>query len=1702
MADLDGIIQMQRDSLELLRKYEQRFDSKPNSQKTSGFLSSLGQRIDDVFNVFESQHQEILQRVHDEALNASDVPYLADDLYFDFSDLYFTFRGKIIDSLPQQSASHYPFASTFAVPNNRSDTTIGVDARLPKISLPSFSGEYMEWISFRDIYSSLVHNNESLTKIQKFYYLRGTLSGEAASLIRSISATEANYDSAWKILESRYHNKRIIVSNLVGRLYGLDKSDGGFQSIKRLLDSARECLSSLDNLGVDTGSWDPLLIHLLSQKLDLLTRKDWEQSLRSSTEIPSRREMFDFLERTFRTLESLNNDFHTSGNNSKIKKTSCHSGKLLKAKVNSCAHCGKPHLISKCFKFLALPLAMRYEFISQRKLCRNCLSTGHSHDNCPSPFRCISCKELHHSILHSDGVENLNQALTQSPSSSNDNSIVPNPVTSHTTSAFRAVLLYTIRLVVNANSGRFQLRALLDPGSQGSLISESAVQLIGLRKVRSHHRVIGIGEGNSTLSKFFVNVELFSRTNKPVMNCRALVLSNLSSYTPDPSSRHITMPNIEMDSLADPLFYNSDRIDMILGSDVISRIQIPTESFVHGNLFFQNTHFGWVFTGSDESVSINGIHIHNLGLETILRSFWEQEEVTMNRHLTEEETSCDAYFRATTKRSSSGRYMVYLPFKSLCHGNIFPVVDNNHFNALKRFRQLEISFSKRPQYSVGYKEFMKEYELLGHMSKVGVYPKDIRHNSYFLPHHGVFKEDSTTTKLRVVFDGSSHHNNKESLNDLLSPGPALQNDLPTVLTHWRGHKIAFCADIEKMFRQIDVYPEHRRFQQILWRYDPLDDISIYKLNTVTYGTTSAPYLAIRVLKKLAEDFESEFPEASRILVEDSYVDDILSGADSFENATRLQRDLCSLLRNGGCNLRKWITNSKDLLETIPVEHRHPSLTLDFDQSHIVKTLGIQWNTCDDCFFFKSQLTEPVLATKRSILSEAARLYDPLGWLTPTTVIAKSIFKSLWEHGIDWDSEIPDIIQSQWCSYRESLPKLANLKIPRWIGLCPGTKIEFHCFCDASSIAYAAVVYARVVAADGTHVNIIQAKSKISPIKTITIPRLELCAASLLVKLTRKVMGSFRSTDVSSIYYWSDSSTVLSWLRKSPSNWNVFVANRVADIQRFTNPLDWRYVPSTLNPADIASRGILPGDLVENKTWWNGPQFLYDPPAFWPENLSNLYTSDEERKKKIVAHTSETSTYPELLLKFSSLPKLLRVTSLCLRFAHNCIYKEKRKYGILSFSETWHSLLVLVKLSQKTDFPSEIKLLSSKRQIGHGPILKLMPFLDNEGILRVGGRLQNSNFSFDRKHPILLSKSNPLSTLIISDAHERTLHGGLSLTMSYVSRKFWIISGNQLCKTIIHKCIVCFRHSAKSAQQIMGNLPSVRLKPVRPFKHSGVDYAGPITIKASSVRSSATSKGYICLFVCMVTKAIHLEAVSDLTTNAFLAAFRRFISRRGACTDLYSDCGTNFIGASKELKVIYNKNEKAMPKDLLQALSQNETNWHFNPPASPNFGGLWEAGVKSAKFHLKRIMGDRVLNFEELTTLLCQIESCLNSRPLAPLSADPSDFDFLTPAHFLIGEPTNCIQEPSLLDTNINHLSRWKCVEKLKQHFWKRWHGDYLNRLQARPKWLKPRAEAKVGDLVLVSDEKSGPGQWNVGRIQEIFPGQDGHTRKFHTTGQH
>lgn len=425
-----------------------------------------------------------------------------------------------------------------------------------------------------------------------------------------------------------------------------------------------------------------------------------------------------------------------------------------------------------------------------------------------------------------------------------------------------------------------------------------------------------------------------------------------------------------------------------------------------------------------------------------------------------------------------------------------------------------------------------------------------------------------------------------------------------------------------------------------------------------------------------------------------------------------------------------------------------------------------------------------------------------------------------------------------------------------------------------------------------------------------------------------------------------------------------------------------------------------------------------------------------------------------------------------------------------------SLNICIRKVQEEEFMEEIERLKAKKQVKNKSSIKsLTPYLDQDNILRVGGRLRHANLPNDRKNPIILGNRNTLTPLIIADAHARTLHGGIQLMLCQLRSKYWILKTKSMVKKYVHKCLICARIKANTKVQIMGDLPKQRVTPSRAFLHSGVDFAGPFQTLMSKGRGNKTVKTYVAIFICMSTKAIHIELVGDLTSEAFIGAFRRFVARRGKCSHMWSDQGRNFIGANKELIDAWKEAKLQFTGEVAQTLATDGTQWHFIPAYSPHHGGLWEAGVKSIKYHLKRIMNTH-LTYEEMTTVLCQIEACLNSRPLCPIDdTDPDNINPLTPGHFLIGEAPIAVPSPDMKDIKISTLSRWQHTQKLLNDFWRRWQDEYLSRLQQRPKRLKNEKELQKGDIVLITDGLP-PGKWSLGRIVDKHEGSDGYTRVY------
>lgn len=1169
-----------------------------------------------------------------------------------------------------------------------------------------------------------------------------------------------------------------------------------------------------------------------------------------------------------------------------------------------------------------------------------------------------------------------------------------------------------------------------------------------------------------------------------------MILSRITRDLPQQNLSLSVVRATENHTLADPEFYKSAPIDLLLGADIVSEL-ITGETLKLGT----NMPIAWqtslglvligatVFEAFTNKTSYNFLTTSDLDLGFQVQKFWRIEEPPVSTKRSKDDEECENHFKLTHSRDPTGRYIVRLPFKEDAMK-----LGNSANSARKQFSSLEQRFARNPAFHAAYKDFMIDYIQNGHMCVADSELLQTPH--YYLPHHGVFKND----KIRVVFNGSAKTSTQISLNSLLHAGPKLHNDICALIMQFRIFPVVFTCDIRQMFRQIQIHTQDQNFQLIYWRENSSQPLKTYQLTTVTYGVTSSPYLANRVIQQLIIDEGENYPLAASALKNRIFVDDCLLGSNSVAEAVSLKEEVIGLMSAGGFELRKWSSSHPELLKNIPKEFCEPPRFYNDDETPLHTVLGLYWNQETDSFQYTVTIPKST-PTRRSILSCIARLYDPMGWLSPVILWAKAFIQHLWINGTDWDTPLSDDLIQKWHSFTSTLHSLREVHIPRHTGVIHATRIELHGFCDASETGLSASTYLRIIDAQGNiTVKLLLAKSKVAPLKRISVPRLELCGAHLLAQLINFCITSLNtSCTLHSITAWTDSSVTLSWINTPPYKLQTFVANRVSQIHDLTPPNIWKHIISSENPADVASRGILPTSILSHSLWWQGPPWLCQPDSLWPKSSFTIIEPEslpefKQQSLNILTASTESSTY-EIFNKFSSWTTLVHVTAFILRFRYNalCKDKSKREVNALSSSEIESAIRCILKKIQKDSFPEILSAQNSSHRIS--PVIqKLQPFRSDDGLIRVGGRLKNSSLHWNNKHPVLLPKNNDVVKLLVRYYHLKYLHAGPQLLQSQISRQYWILSARSLIRSTVFKCIRCYRCRPSLSQPLMGDLPQDRIQPQPVFTIVGVDYAGPYLVKPHSLRRVQPVKAYICLFICFVTKAVHIEMVSALTSEAYIAALTRFVSRRGRPSTIYSDNATNLTGAARLLSQLFREIESSPA--TLKYFSENNMKFCFIPPRAPHHGGLWERSIQSMKHHLTRVIGEQIVTAEEFETLLAAIEAILNSRPLTPLSSDPADLEALTPGHFIIGRPLLALPEENFETTQLNRLRRWQLVQRFTQHIWRRWNNEYLHTLQQRSKWTAPQQNLTVNDLVIIHEDAAPPLSWRLGRIIKTHPGKD------------
>lgn len=1077
------------------------------------------------------------------------------------------------------------------------------------------------------------------------------------------------------------------------------------------------------------------------------------------------------------------------------------------------------------------------------------------------------------------------------------------------------------------------------------------------------------------------------------------------------------------------------------------------------------------------------------------------------------------------------RFNVCLPFV----GRLKSKLEDNYSLSKTRLNSLfdhKIRKPEHAEFAKKYYEIINDQERLGVIERVTDMTGDTTSNVHYIPHHGVFKDGSD--KLRIVYDGSSTSGDAISLNDCLSPGPSLTNELIEMLMRFRTHDVVLTGDIEKAFLQIEVAEADRDYLRFLW-YDHDGKLVVYRFARVPFGLRCSSFLLNATLRYHMQKrcLENDNPDLLQLLSKSHYVDDWLMGAKTPEKALLIKSYLTEFLEAIGMKLHKCNSNSEVVRQ---------SLEADCPEGDSV--LGLNWDASTDEVSIKVERALMKMSkelTKCELYSAPPRVFDPLGFFQPFMFHAKLLFQEVCKSKIKWKAKLPPDVEERFETWKGQLHKLIEVKLPRHVVLPDYNTVELHGFGDASKLGYCACIY--IVSQNSSHKvsRLIVSKTRVSPLKEMSIPRLELTAAFLLARLMALVIKFHDNLKFDRLVYYSDSTTVLHWIQSNHKQWTTYVANRVRDINLLSSPEDWKYVRTELNPADLGTRGIGADELVGNDFWFHGPTFLVsgqnDKTSTLTPDITHPTADSLTEHRKIVKVMIERVAEVEKLLPprkdgskrkledYSSIDKVLNVTSYLYRYIHMKMGEQRFAKWLghepdSSFrkiaEERW------VRAVQADHFAKEVnfcrnhpKVIPSGMKVASSKVQQLGLFLDGHGVLRVNTLLHHASIAEDAKEPMLLPKHSHFTSTIVWRAHIRLKHAGVAQTLAEIRQAYWIPQGRQMIRNILRQCVKC-RMALATPYPVLAQpqLPDFRVQRVEVFSSTGVDFAGPLYIKAAlseklKKRKEERKKGkkkeeviwsermvYLVIFTCAVSRNVHAEVLDGMTVADFMHGLRRFISKYGPPSLFYSDNAKTFECVSRELKQVLGN-----PK-LHKYLHDREITWKFYVQKAPWMGGFIERVVGLFKSAVRRVVGRAMLDFQEFLTLIYEINAVLNSRPISYVYDTVGEEDPITPSKLWCGK--NVTLFPPLYEARIERKDpeickkRLKYVDKLLSHFWQRFTSQYLSSLSERHLSRNlPRdgRQPKVGEVVLIKNDLLPRGRWKIARVIKVTPGPDGVVRR-------
>ncbi|KAJ8032137.1 hypothetical protein HOLleu_25575 [Holothuria leucospilota] len=1432
----------------------------------------------------------------------------------------------------------------------------------------------------------------------------------------------------WERLDEKYDDKIKLVDIIVNDIEKKrEVKDGESRKLVAYMDDIEAGYNDLKKAGLEKEMSNSRVVGEIERKLPPSVFGRWvrymhddRNNVNKTDRLP---ELLKFLFKERRSLE-----YSMEGiRNSQTSKAVMHAVDVEVPRLQaSCViHRKSQHTTDSCRTYLAKAPEERMKAIRENKACFCCLENGHIVARCNRKKQCgvQGCTRLHHNSLHRQGTSGTGDTSQMGNSSGEQGTTasVFSVQNGMQTSADPCLLQL---MEVKSRHGSFV--TLWDSCATASLITFAAAGKIKAKGSPVKIQMTKVGGTTETVDSLKYRVPLIDKEGNTV-NIEAYGIECVTAKVANKDLAHLAklFRGVSAEEVSRP----SGEVDLLVGFEYAG--YHPVKAQACGHLALLENQFGRCIGGSHPSLELEqtmGLHIHHIKT-TKFDEFLSIESMGIScvprcggckcgkcpvgaRNLTLQEER-ELHLIENNMTRTEGRWVAKYPWIK----DPKELPDNRQV-AVATLKSLEKRLGRDPEKAKAYDLQIDDMLQRGVAREIGEEELlEYKGPVHYIAHHAVEKPDSESTPLRIVFNSSANYRG-HVLNEYWAKGPDLVNNLLSVLLRFREENHALVGDIRKMFHSVAISLQDQHCHRSLWRgINSAIPPKTYCVTAVNFGDRPSATIATVALRKTAEAEKTQFPEAAETILTNVYMDDILECVSSDNEAVQRAGEIEQLLEHGNFSIKRWTFSGNGSNEDSWIPKNE-------------KVLGISWKPVEDKLSFKDNVKTfkevPEILTKRICLSKINSVYDPLGLLTPVTVRAKILLRKLWGAKLEWDEPISDTARSGWVELFEDLSNSSQLEFKRCVkprDAEPGVLPTLVMFSDASEQALGTAAYIRYKLLNGHFESrLIANKSRVAPIEIISIVRLELSAAVMSKRLASYILKEMR-IDFGKVFYIVDSEIVRAMIQKESYGYKTFAATRIGEIRQESEPNDWWWCKGELNVADFITRGRTSQEIGTNSTWQDGPGFLALPVDQWPVGQSCYERTLPERVKVVMVEDVEEidSLASRInLRKYSSYDKLLRVTARVLS-----LYRKKKLSGAVSDPTAEDIRMAEMFWVREAQRPMLRLFEEDKRQFNK-LYARLGPRLREDGIIVVGARIkEHVHFSYNNEEVALLPQNHPFSKLYSTSVHNRG-HLSIQSTVSKIRSRYWIIGVQRMVKGIKYLCITCRQFEKRLAGQQMGPLPMQRLKPSPPWMCVGVDLFGPFTTRGE-VNKRARGKAYGVIFNCLVTRAVYLDVAADYRTDAFLQVMRRFVTIRGYPKEVYSDSGTQLIAAATQLQGFG---------------VESGLTWKFSTPDAPWQNGATESLIRGVKKALQHSIGDQVLMYSELQTVMYEVASLVSERPIGRHPTEPEDGSYLCPNDLLLGRSSSRVPDGPFSD-NVSSKQRLQFIQSLVNGFWRKWTRDFF-----------------------------------------------------------